>query len=299
MKPRPISSRVGAYVKAVSDAVLGRKIAGRELTVFPDDIFLVSYLRSGSTWARFLFGNLIHQGEPPVTFTNVNRLVPMIYDFPDRVLRSLPRILKSHECFDPRYPRVIHIVRDPRDVAASFYYYNLKVRELADGFPMNEFVTRFIAAHTVGYADRLGSWEDHTLSWLRLRQGRSNYQLVRYEDLLSDPAKELTKMASLLGICVTPARVERAVNLSSADHMRSLEQTQGKEWRTTKGTRSDIPFVREAKSGGWRKQLSEASVRNIEQAWGATMRTLGYELAGSSRLPEQAAHTIEKPYATR
>jgi hypothetical protein len=291
--------RVKAYVKAVSSTVLGRNTAGRELTVFPDDIFLVSYLRSGSTWARFLFGNLIYQGESPVTFANLNRLVPMIYDFPDRVLRSLPRILKSHECFDPRYPRVVHIVRDPRDVAVSLYYYNLKVRELADGFPMDEFVTRFIAAHTVGYADRLGSWEDHTLSWLRLRQGRSNYQLIRYEDLLSDPAKELTKVAPLLGICVTPDRVERAVDLSSADHMRSLEQKQWTEWRTTKGTREDIPFVREAKSGGWRKRLSEASVKNLEEAWGATMQTLGYELAGSSRLPEQAACTVEKPYATR
>jgi hypothetical protein len=209
--------------------------------------------------------------------------MPLIYDFPDRVLRSLPRILKSHECFDPRYPRVIHIVRDPRDVAASFYYYNLKVRELPDEFPVDQFVSRFIAAHTVGYADRLGSWEDHTLSWLRLRQGRSNYRLIRYEDLLSDPSTQLTNAASFLGIDVTPESIERAVNLSSADHMRSLEQEQWKKWGTTKHTRSDIPFVREAKSGGWREHLPKVSVRKIEEAWGPTMQMLGYELNGGPR----------------
>ena len=51
---------------------------------------------------------------------------------------------------------------------------------------------------------------------------------------------------------------------------------------TTKGTRQDIPFVREAKSGGWKGKLSEASVRLIEDAWGSSMQELGYELASLS-----------------
>ena len=37
-----------------------------------------------------------------------------------------PRILKSHECFQPQYPRIIYIVRDPRDICVSFYHPNLK-----------------------------------------------------------------------------------------------------------------------------------------------------------------------------
>jgi hypothetical protein len=247
------------------------------LTVLPDDIFLVGYFRSGSTWSRFLFGNLIYQNAP-VTFTNVERLVPSIYDLPDRVLRTLPRLLKSHECFDPRYPRVIYVVRDPRDVAVSFYFYNLKVRAITDGYSMDEFVTRFVAARVIPYADRVGCWQDHVLSWLRMRQGKPGFRIVRYEDLLTDPAKELTRLAPMLGIDPTPDRIESAIRLSSATHMQDLEKKQSKQWVTTKDTRQDIPFVRDAKSGGWRNKLSATSVRTLEQAWGATMKELGYDL---------------------
>ena len=279
------SRRMKSYVTAVASAALGKTAAGRNVSVLPDDVFLVSYFRSGSTWARFLLGNFIHQDEA-VTFANVDRRVPSIYVWPDRVLRSLPRVMKSHECFDPRYPKVIYIVRDARDVAVSFYYYNLKVRELPEGYPMDEFVARFIAAKTVGYADRVGSWEDHVMSWLRMRGSRSNFLLVRYEDLLSNPARELVRLAPILGVEASSARVERAISLSSAKEMRSLEKKQSHQWGATKDSRKDIPFVRDAKSGGWRNKLSASSVKNIELAWGSTMQQLGYELTECSHASE-------------
>jgi hypothetical protein len=62
--------------------------------------------------------------------------------------------------------------------------------------------------------------------------------------------------------------------------MRSLEQKQWRQWGTTKNTRKDIPFVRDAKPGGWREKLSPASARKIEAAWGATMEELGYDASG-------------------
>lgn len=270
--------RLKNHLRQVGQTAFGTKPAGHGVTVFPNDIFLVGYLRSGTTWFRFLLGNFVH-AEQAVTFANVASLVPSIYERSDRQLRRLPRVIKSHESFDPRYPRIVHLVRDPRDVASSMYYYCLKIRSIPDGFSKDTFVDRFLSNTTGSFADQVGSWEDHTLSWMRLRQGRGTYHLVRYEDLIANPAQGLTMMAPLLGIEPTPERIERAIRLSSADHMRSLEKKQSKTWVTTKDTRQDLPFVREAKSGGWKNSLSEAAVEKIERAWGRTIEELGYELS--------------------
>jgi hypothetical protein len=271
-----LKARVRDYVRAVATVALGKTNAGRRVTVFPNDVFLVSYPRSGNTWTRFLIGNLVNPDEP-VTFANVEQRVPSIYSLPDRALRRLPRIIKSHEIFDPRYPRVIYMVRDPRDVAVSFYHFNIKLGRFKDDLALDEFVTRFVAANIVPDVDRYGSWEDHVLSWTRMRGARKTFCFIRYEDMLRDPAAELKKMAPLLGVKPTPERLARAVELSSADRMRALEKSQGDQWVLTKGTRQDKPFVRDAKSGNWQSVMSENSVRKIEQAWGTTMQAVGYE----------------------
>ena len=276
---RGLRTRIRDYVVEVAEVALRKAAAEHRVQVFEGDVFLVSYPRSGNTWARFLIGNVMNPDDP-VTFANLESRIPSIYTFPNRALRRLPRILKSHDVYDPRYPRVIYIVRDPRDVAVSFYHYNLKVRRFTDEVTLDEFVDRFVAAKIWPSVDLYGTWENHVLSWTKMRGGSDTFCFVRYEDMLRDPIAELKKMAPLLNISPSPEALARAVDLSSADRMRSLEKTQT-GWVSTKGTRKDKPFVRAAKSGNWQDALSETSVFKIEQAWGTTMQTLGYELTAS------------------
>jgi len=81
--------RVFAALAQAGRVLTGRQLAGRGVTVYPDDVFLVSYPRSGNTWARFLLGSLIG-GSEPVTFSNIESRIPEIYFNRDRVLRQLP-----------------------------------------------------------------------------------------------------------------------------------------------------------------------------------------------------------------
>ena len=282
---------VGALVQA-GRVLTGRQIAGRGLTVFPDDIFLVSYPRSGNTWTRFLLGNLIDQNNP-VTFSNIEARIPEIYFNRDRVLRQLPRprMLKSHESFQPHYPRVIYIVRDPRDVAVSFYHHNVKARNIPDDYPMVQFVPRFIAGE---FDPKFGSWRDNVLSWTAVRKDDSRFLQLRYEDMKRDTAGVLATVVAFLNrgsfrsIDSNPEALRRTIELSSPENMRALEKQEASNWVLTKGTRSDKPFIRSATSGGWKTQLDPESVEAIESAWSRLMQELGYELV-STRAPVSEA----------
>jgi hypothetical protein len=261
-------------VIAGAERLLGLHAPGRNLAVFPDDTFLVSYPKSGNTWARFLIANLTRPNEK-IDFSNVNRMIPGPEVTRNRELMRTPRprIIKSHQYFDPRYPRVIYIVRDPRDVVVSQYHFQRKRHVVADQFPLSEYVSRFVAGQTSFY----GSWGEHAASWLATRHGRPGFLLLRYEDMVEDTARELAKIASFLGVAATPDTIAHAVERSSADRMRTLEKAQAQLFTSTKNTRQDIPFVRAAKAGGWRAALPEGLALQLDQAWGNLIQWLGYE----------------------
>ena len=278
----------------------GLKPAGRNLTVFPDDAFLVSYPKSGNTWARFLIANLLRPQEE-VGFSNIHKIIPGIdvVRHRDMLRFPRPRIIKSHQYFDPRYRRVVYIVRDPRDVALSEYHAQRKSKRISDHYPIEEFVRRFLAGESCDY----GSWGEHAASWLSTRYGQPVFLLLRYVDMLQDTALELSRMARFLGLHPTSELIQQSVSRSRAEKMRKLEESQAGLFNATKDTRQDILFVRSAKAGGWHSELPETSILQIEQAWGHLIRWLGYELVmegkGSVAEPAFPLSAVDGPALSR
>ena len=252
-------------VQRVVKFILGKDIAGRDLAVYPDDTFIVSYPRSGNTWTRFLIANLLHPDEP-ATFANIERLVPDSEAQSSRYFKTIPRprVIKSHQYFDPRYKRLIYIVRDPRDVALSYYDFQRKYRQIEDGYPLSQYVSDFVGAR-LSSAD-WGTWGENVGSWIAARQKHPGFLRLRYEDMIVDTERELVKIAAFLGIEPNRQLLANTIDRSSAERMRGLEKTQGSEWVSTKNKRSDIPFIRTASSGGWRNLLPSDAIAEAVRA---------------------------------
>jgi hypothetical protein len=264
-------------IKVVLSYLLGTDRAERNFAVYSDDTFVVSYPRSGNTWTRFLIANLVYAGQN-VSFTNIEKLIPDTSSQSNRTLKATPRprIIKTHQYFDHRYGKIIYIVRDPRDVALSYYDFQRKYRQIEDAYPLERYVDDFVSGKLI--SSDWGTWGENVASWIFTRGKRREFLLLRYEDMMKDTAKELARIATFLGVEPVSERLQKAIELSSADRMRELERVEADQWVATKRHRKDIPFVRVAKSGRWKASLPESCVRQIEGAWGDLMTVLGYEV---------------------
>ncbi len=271
-------------IKTVLKYLLAMDHADRNFAVFPDDTMIVSYPRSGNTWTRFLVANLLHPDEE-VSFANIENLVPDISGVSSRALKRIPRprMIKSHEYFDHRYPRVIYIVRDPRDVALSLYNFQRKYTQIDDAYPLELYVHDFVKGKLNSAS--WGTWAENVASWVSTRGRSDRFLLLRYEDMLQDTRCELARVASFLELAPTAEQLERTIASSSAERLRQMEKQQEHQWAATKQHRKDIPFVGAAKSGGWRANLPAASILEIEAAWRELMSSLGY-FPGSARASE-------------
>ena len=274
MNYHKIRRGLGLRIKSTLKSFWGLNAPNRAVTVLPDDRFLVSYPRSGNTWARFWLANLLSP-QQSVTFATIEQYVPDIYQIADKVLltRSQPRILKSHEYFDPQYKQVIYLVRDPRDVVVSYYHYHLKNHWIDAEFGLSEFVDRFLCGELPG---GYGSWGENAGSWLGAREHDEMFLLCHYEEMLSQPLGTLRRMADFLGIQVDDASLQAAIKASDADRMRHLEKKESEQWQTTKGSDMNQPFVRVAQAGRWQEALPVAEAEKIIAQWYPLLQRLGY-----------------------
>ena len=146
------------------------------IRIRPDDVFIVSYPRSGNTWVRFLIANLLAPDEK-ITFRNIENYVPSIYKSADTLdTREGRRYIKSHNPCYELYPKLIYVYRDGRDALVSYYYYAMGKNVFSgtfEDFIFSPFVEQFT------------SWKEHIT---RAREFASKYPdrilILRYEEML-------------------------------------------------------------------------------------------------------------------
>jgi hypothetical protein len=210
----------------------------------------------------------------PAAFANIEQKIPDIYQNSQGKLSQItrPRILKSHEYFDPRYKKVIYIVRDPRDVIISYYHYHIKMNKIQDDYSIEKFASKFIN----GQLDNFGTWAENVGSWLGARKNSHDFLLLRYEDMLENPRDELEKVASFLSLNFSINQLGKIIQFNSFQNMQKLERKESNLWKPIKYSRKDNFFVRIAHVGSWKTEISSSIVRKIEVKWKDIMDELGY-----------------------
>ncbi|MDM8553376.1 sulfotransferase domain-containing protein [Desulfococcaceae bacterium HSG7] len=236
--------------------------------IFPDDIFLVSYPRSGNTWVRTIIANyLTEKSSDQYMLSEVFPEIPK-----DRQLCNFihrPRFIKSHEPFLQGYPQVIYLVRDCRDVLVSLYHFQLRYQSISTKLGLDAFIYEYLD----GKHHKFGDWGEHVRSWTQSRQ--SGMLLIRYEDLLKETEREITRIIIYAGLTPDPERIVTAVANATFDKMK--KNSEQRTLYSTLGERDmRIPFVRVGSEGQWRKELTTETSNKILEKYRNYMTLLGY-----------------------
>jgi len=292
---QPEASRAGRIAPGSNGASLARRLYRRSPLralirvhwdhrgLRPNDVILASYPRSGSAWLRFLLIELISGNASFARITAEAGYVGRHRSAPALVPGG-GRLVKSHEQYLGRYRRAVHLVRDPRDVALSYFHFMQRIGRVhpRPGDDLDASLDRFIRAFLAGHCDAHGTWQSHLLSWLSASEsGRANVLRVRYEDLRADAPRELLRIARWLGLDVDAGAAARTVERCSIERMRESEAIDLASDRSVfprAARKSGLRLVNEGRVGGWREVLNDDQRRLFRKAFAPGLEAMGYPL---------------------
>jgi hypothetical protein len=223
------------------------------------DIILASFPKSGNTWMRFIWGNMISimefEGEN-INFKVLDTKFAAEYDsksYGEIEFECLPRLVKTHKKYRPRAfskSRCIYVVRHPGDVAISYFEYKKSEKKDYDISGLDEFIRN----------SKYGvpAWCEHVQSWHQKADC-----LVQYEELKSDAVETVQRLLKEFNLYhVEEETIVQAVERSSFDRMKGIER---KEGRVREGDfDSDHQFMRSGKTGEWKERLGKESIDYIK-----------------------------------
>uniref|UniRef100_G3MPA1 Sulfotransferase domain-containing protein n=1 Tax=Amblyomma maculatum TaxID=34609 RepID=G3MPA1_AMBMU len=166
----------------------------------PDDVFIVTFPKCGTTWTQYLVLSILTDGQPPKTVTDFMLATPYLELMGAEAAEKMrrPGLLKTHLPFhkQPYSPeaRYIYVTRNPYDVCVSFYYH------LRSMTPKTETDVSFAKYHKMFISGKgsYGDYFDNLLSWYEHRND-PNVLFFTYEQLKEDTSAWAIKIADFLG----------------------------------------------------------------------------------------------------
>ncbi|XP_050070520.1 luciferin sulfotransferase [Anopheles maculipalpis] len=281
----------GHVVMPKAFADLGDSI--RALPIRPNDVWLMSFPRAGSTWAQemvWLLGNNLDYDAARNQLQQVRTpLLELSAIFSDD--RSVEDTVTRHEKIDsvqcvqqmvgrrfikshlpwqlhPREmdnvrPKIIYVVRNPKDLCVSYYYYCQLIHRSEGTF--EEFCDLFLADQAP-----IGPMWAHALAFWK-RRNQDNMLFLKYEDMKRNLPEVIRQCAEFLefGRELTEEEVQRMCDHLQFERMQrnpavNLEPLM-KESQIIQNNAGG-KFIRKGEIGDWKNHMDAALSARFD-AW--------------------------------
>lgn len=231
-----------------------------KLDLRDSDIYIVTFLKSGTTWMQMILYQMFTDGE--MNFEHIYDVSPWVTNEsindkdPERVNQlPNPRIFKSHDPYNKfdsgAKNKIIYVYRNPIDTAYSLFHHRKNYND------SEETIDKTIEKYFSEKEEY--NWFTFTKSWLENKH-RLNVYYVKYEDLKNNFDETILSIADFLDTKLDEDQFKRIKERSSFEFMKLHEDKFGEQ---PKDKRVYNQFIRSGNIGDGKKEMSESQIELI------------------------------------
>lgn len=221
-----------------------------------DDIYIVTYPKSGTTWVQMILYVLINQKEPD--FNHIYDVSPWLSNeaFKRKSVERVnklpsPRFFKSHDRYEKFTSgfegKIIYVYRDMLDLTVSYYYHKKYYND-------SEITIDQLIDDSFN-SQKPYNWFTFHKNWL-LNKNKHPIFYISYEKLKSDFEEAIIQIAGFLNIKIDVKVVEMVKKYASFEYMKNNEIKFG-EQPEHKHQAVFNQFIRKGKVGEGKLELTE------------------------------------------
>uniref|UniRef100_O35400-2 Isoform 2 of Sulfotransferase 2B1 n=2 Tax=Mus musculus TaxID=10090 RepID=O35400-2 len=247
-------------------------LAENTSNVRDDDIFIVTYPKSGTNWMIEIVCLILKDGDPSwIRSEPIWQRAPWcetIISAFNVLDRPSPRIMSSHlpielftKAFFSSKAKVIYVGRNPRDVVVSLYYYSKIAGQLKDPGTPDQFLQNFLKGEV-----QFGSWFDHIKGWIRM-QNQENFLFITYEELQQDLRGSVQRICEFLGRPLGEEALSSVVAHSAFAAMKANTMSNYSLLPASLLDHRQGEFLRKGISGDWKNHFTVAQSEAFDSVY--------------------------------
>ena len=259
----------------------------KDIKLRPDDIWIVTYPKCGTTWAQQIVRLIINRGKEDGL--KLDEAVPWVEFFTsipalgfkyhvDIDKMASPRAFKSHfpydlmPCGSPSDTpgKYIYVVRNPRDVAVSYFHHDRAI----PFYPLYEW-SDYFEMFMRGDLD-FGDYFDHVLSWWAHKDD-DNVLFLKYEDMKKNLPSAVATIAKFIGQDTSKELVEEIAHKTTFENMKK-DSSANYEWVKKKRRPNAADFMRKGEVGDWKNYFTPEQIARLNAKCDEKLKGTGIDL---------------------
>ena len=250
------------------------------------DVFVATYVKSGTNWMMQIAHQLAFHGNgeyehihcvvpwPDTTGGGPMRRYAIPVDDPSVWMASpeQKRVIKTHFDWEllpySEDARYIIVIRDPKDVFVSSYFFFVKNGPLGAGVSLDTWFKLFLSDQF----PLSGSWAVNTAGYWAQRH-RPNVLIVSFKTMKRDLRRTVREVAAFLDIRVSDEVIDRVSEKSSFEYMKRIDE-KFRVWKMVPWGQT-AAMMRRGMQAGSSELLSSDQQRQVDEYFMAELKRLG------------------------